>query len=555
MLTLAEILDTFDDAISTARVGVPMAARVVVHVDQTTDAIASTAGRLVDRAASWLADRPERITTFGSESSGNLSTLVRFREGRSAIVSVGVQTGDAPLVEIVIWGTIGVLSWEGDRRIANEPDHSQLDANANVARWCALILQSSASRQTVSCDDGQTIENAAQRLVSGSAAPVQRMASKPPYGVLLVAGDYTHQPSYSQLLANDPRCHLIGLTDSDDVSERRRALNRRMADRLDIPLLPDLNTALSRDDVHIVSICAEPYRRAPIIIAAANAGKHIYLDKPLAATLQEAVAIDQALRQSPIVTQMWSLVRLPAAMAAREVVQSGTVGDVSAMHIDLCFAKGYAGTADVSEVRRESMPVRYEAVESKRELTNVGVYCVTQMFWSRDSRVRRVCATTGNYFFAQHQANDMEDFGQMLIELDDGAIVTICAGRTGWQSHSSNVGLNRTIVCGSTGAATLDGHRNHVAVWSSSDAWSPPDEDPTDPMAMWGGPKESRFVAATKQSEMTPSHKDKNDIEHFLDCVESGQHSDVCGLLAAKTVDVLLAGYRAAATGAVVDLM
>ena len=81
-----------------------------------------------------------------------------------------------------------------------------------------------------------------------AARPAPPRALHPPYGVLLVAGDHTHQPNYAEALAADARCRLVGLTDEADVTPRRRELNERLATRLGIPVLPDLRQALARDD-------------------------------------------------------------------------------------------------------------------------------------------------------------------------------------------------------------------------------------------------------------------------------------------------------------------
>jgi len=64
------------------------------------------------------------------------------------------------------------------------------------------------------------------------------------------------------------------------------------------------------------------------------------------------------------------------------------------------------------------VPDRFELADSKRELSNVGVYPLVQLLSLVGRNVRRVTATTGNYFFAEHQRNNMEDFGQMLLELE-----------------------------------------------------------------------------------------------------------------------------------------
>jgi hypothetical protein len=51
------------------------------------------------------------------------------------------------------------------------------------------------------------------------------------------------------------------------------------------------------------------------------------------------------------------------------LVESGQLGNLRAIHFDLCFAKGQAGTATLGAPRQESpAPDRFESVESKREL-------------------------------------------------------------------------------------------------------------------------------------------------------------------------------------------
>ena len=346
-----------------------------------------------------------------------------------------------------------------------------------------------------------------------------------------------------------------GLTDEANVSPRRRELNQQLAHRLKITVLPDLDEALARDDVHIVSICAEPRRRGRIIVQAAKAGKHLYLDKPLAGSLDDVDQIAAACREAGIVSQMFSLVRSPAASLARDLVGSERLGDLRAMHFDLTFAKGPAGTARLGTPRKETaLPEVYELVESKRELTNIGVYPLVLLLWLTGQTVQRVRATTGNYFFKEHQENGMEDFGQMLLELEGGLTASISVGRTGWRSHPSG-GLNRVYLIGTKEATVIDAHRPRVAVWADVEAWSAPERDPEDPMGMWGGPKAAVYTPRAKRAWITPpSPSQPSDAEHFLDCIEAGRESDVSAPLAAQATEVLLAGYESAANHRPVDL-
>ena len=107
------------------------------------------------------------------------------------------------------------------------------------------------------------------------------------YGLLIVAGNLTHQENYSRALAADPRVRLVGLTDESDIPARRRELNVALAGELGIEYLEPYEAALERDDVDLVCLCPEPERRARMTVAAARAGKHVYVDKPLCTTLEE----------------------------------------------------------------------------------------------------------------------------------------------------------------------------------------------------------------------------------------------------------------------------
>src|SRR5207302_198423 len=119
----------------------------------------------------------------------------------------------------------------------------------------------------------------------------------PRYGILLVTGSQTHQELYAADFAADPRCRLVAVTDERDVDDRRRELNERLARVLNIPHIPDLTQALARTDVDVASVCASPERRARIAVRCAEAGKHLYLDKPLAPRLDEADAMVAAVRR------------------------------------------------------------------------------------------------------------------------------------------------------------------------------------------------------------------------------------------------------------------
>ena len=158
------------------------------------------------------------------------------------------------------------------------------------------------------------------------------------FGLLLVTGNQTHQENYARAFAADPRCRLVGLTD-EAIGPRRTELNRKLAQELEIPYLEDFSAAVRRDDVDFVSICSEPERRLKLTLECIEAGKHLYLDKDPAPTVDAARQIADAASEKQLLSQAFSLIRVPAAAQAKATLESGDLGDLLGIHCDITFAK------------------------------------------------------------------------------------------------------------------------------------------------------------------------------------------------------------------------
>jgi len=539
------VVGAVQKALATGQIGTPVGVRIVEHSSADHGQIESTSARALSAAISWLGGKPTRLTAGGSVRDGQITTLALLDGGQTAVVSAGACGVGLPLRCILVWGSHGILCWEGDEipmRLGTGDPMIKLSEEAR--QWLGPI------REALKSTPKTAVDPSGVKIHPAKAPPPQ----PPPYGVLLVAGDHTHQPGYAKMLADDPRCKLVGLTDEEGVSPRRRELNRQLAETLNVPLLPDLQAALARSDVHVVSICAEPIRRGRIAVLAAKAGKHLYMDKPLAGSLSDADNIAAAVREARVAGHMFSMVHSDVAGRVRALVESGELGELNAIHFDLCFAKGHTGSAKLGRPRQESsVPDRFELADSKRELSNVGVYPLVMLLTLVNRPVQSVSATTGNYFFAQHQQNNMEDFGQMLLQLDGGLVATFSVGRTGWCS-SPGGGLNRTCLIGTKGCALVDTHRPRVEVWADAEPWRPPSTNPADPMKMWVSPPHSPFEPQPKQAWITPPVPGWSDPTYFLDCVEQGRDSMVSAEVARAATEILMGAYRSAASGQRVGL-
>lgn len=89
----------------------------------------------------------------------------------------------------------------------------------------------------------------------------------------------------------------------------------------------DYRELLARDDVDMVDCCVPNYLHEEIVLAAAEAGKHIYCEKPLANNLAEARRMVQAVEQAGVKGQMTFNFRfLPAISRARQLIAAGFLG-------------------------------------------------------------------------------------------------------------------------------------------------------------------------------------------------------------------------------------
>ena len=377
------------------------------------------------------------------------------------------------------------------------------------------------------------------------------------YGVLLVNGLRTHQEAHAPLFAAHPLCRLVAVANERDIPESQAQLNRELAAEHGIPFIPDLDEALARDDVHIVSMCAAMERRPAVAVKCAEAGKHLYLDKPLCGSLEGADAMVETVERTGVVAQMYSQILAPWAQGAKEVVESGRIGEIKAVHAEELFSKGRAGTVPEGTVRREKEQAgRFTFVESKREMSDIGVYVVGLVHWLTGKKTESVFCITGNYFFAEHFKNDVEDFGAIIMTLEGGVTASIVGGRCGWMSHPSG-GTQRIVLIGTEGMAVCDVNSPRVEVYNTEPNFVAPSVDSLDPMDMWGS-TQRRHAVAPKQ-RWVPMGGDRrrsqyDDVVAFIDCIESGREPDMNVREAAALVDVILGGYVSAARGEPVRL-
>jgi predicted dehydrogenase len=91
----------------------------------------------------------------------------------------------------------------------------------------------------------------------------------------------------------------------------------------------DWRELIERADVDIVDICTPPGTHAEIATAAAEAGKAVLCEKPLAISYAQAVSVVDAARRAGVRNAIgFNYRRLPAVALMRRMIDDGTIGDV-----------------------------------------------------------------------------------------------------------------------------------------------------------------------------------------------------------------------------------
>ncbi len=112
-------------------------------------------------------------------------------------------------------------------------------------------------------------------------------------GIGIVGCGYMGQV-HARSYAATPGCRLVGYVN------RTPGKARDLARELGGEAYPDLGAMLADERIDAVSICTDQAVHAEQAVAAAEAGRHVLCEKPLALTLDEMDAIDAAVRRSGV---------------------------------------------------------------------------------------------------------------------------------------------------------------------------------------------------------------------------------------------------------------
>jgi len=208
-----------------------------------------------------------------------------------------------------------------------------------------------------------------------------------------MATDY-HVPTFR----DHPATRVRAIAEVD--AERREAA----ASRFGVAGYADADAMLAGEDLDVVSICTPPSTHESVFVAAAEAGCHVFCEKPLAPSADAARRMARAADDAGVVTQVGYLHRYYAnSRKAMRLVEEGLFGrlvEVRTLHHSTAPEQGWYYDPEVSGggVLRDLLP------------HTLDVYF--DLFG--EARVERASAR------AVRDRGGVEDAGDVTLAFDDG---------------------------------------------------------------------------------------------------------------------------------------
>ena len=129
-----------------------------------------------------------------------------------------------------------------------------------------------------------------------------------------------HVEAYSKL----PHAELVALADLNDAE------GRRVADLYGIPhVYTDFRKLLERDDIDAVDVCLHNNFHMPITVAALEAGKHVYCEKPMAGSYVDAETMLKTARATGKMLHIQTRnLYLTETKVAKKLIDEGHLGQL-----------------------------------------------------------------------------------------------------------------------------------------------------------------------------------------------------------------------------------
>ncbi len=329
---------------------------------------------------------------------------------------------------------------------------------------------------------------------------------------------------------NNPHAEVVAICSRT----REGAARRATAAGLDVPCFDDYAQALAQPGVDIVSVCTPQHLHAAHTIAAARAGKHLVIEKPVAQSPEELDAMLAAVRAAGVKTVVSFVLRWnPLFQTLKRMAADDAFGEIYAVETDYqSYCGDWWGGYAVGRTRELGgspfLLAGCHAIDALRWFAARGEFeaadPVEVFAWEGGKRGR----STRQYNPVTNTWHEGEPLEYAGLEL---ALVRFANGVLG------KVSTNFECIQPYALPIEIFGDKGSVKnnrVWSHK----------------FPGQKEWVELPATGPDSSDVSHHPfQGEMDHFVDCIRAGRESH-CNLAdAAKTHAIVFAARACYSTG------
>lgn len=228
---------------------------------------------------------------------------------------------------------------------------------------------------------------------------------------IIGAGDFGAQ--HAKAIAQLENVHLVAASRTNP-----QALNE-FAKQFNCQGYTDYRDLLADETVDAVVIATPHHLHTDMVKAAARAGKHVLLEKPMAPTLRECDEMLEVVGRHKIKLMLGHINQfVPAYVKAKEILGSGDLGDIVYGH----------STMTRPWMTKNRRDWHLDRATGGGMWVTIGVHVLDQLCWLIDSPVRSIAAEVQNKFHEQQA----DDIGVALLRFENG--VTATASSIGYKT-------------------------------------------------------------------------------------------------------------------------
>ncbi len=221
----------------------------------------------------------------------------------------------------------------------------------------------------------------------------------------------------------------------------------------------DWKKLIERDDIDAIDICTPNDQHAPVAIAAAEAGKMVLCEKPLARTTEESQPMVDAVEKAGVPNTVWyNYRRVPAVTLAKQIIDSGKLGKI--FHYRANFLQDWTINADLPQGGAGLW--RLDATAAGSGVTgDLLAHCIDTALWLNGS-IKDVSAVTETFIKERmHNLTGKKE----KVEIDDA-----CTFHCHFENGSLGLFESTRYARGHKALYTLEINGEHASIrWDLHD--------------------------------------------------------------------------------------